>query len=426
MSRLTRRFSSWLLRRRPVTREEFAEIADWVNEGGAVDPAGPPPLIDDDVRPTGVVELTSTLVGIDSVSPSLVPGAAGEAVVAALVAGRLAASGFAVRTVGPPERPSVIATREGSRAGRTVVLNGHLDTVGVEDMAEPFAAHIDDDRMTGRGTSDMKGGVAGLIVAAEALAVADAPGRLIVALVADEEDGSIGATEVIEQLSGERMDVCLIAEPTWLDLAVAHRGYALVRVEIIGRGAHSSQPEEAIDVMPAMVGLLAGVAARDAELRESPAHPLLSHASLMATVAHAGTAPFTVAARAEVLIERRTLPGEPASAGLDEVRALVDAVGGDVEWRVEQVIARDAWQADAGGAAAELMALLETALPGPPARTGAPYWMESALWQGAGVPTVVCGPAGGGLHAVDEWVDLAQLRAFPLAVADAVGRFLDG
>jgi acetylornithine deacetylase len=426
MSRLTRRFSSWLLRRRPVTREEFAEIADWVNEGGAIDPAGPPPLIDDVDHPADVVALTAMLVGIDSVSPSLVPGAAGEAAVVARVAARLVRSGFAVRKVGSAGRPSIIAIREGSRPGRTIVLNGHLDTVGVEDMAEPFAARVVGDRMTGRGTSDMKGGVAGLIIAAEALARADAPGRIIIALVADEEDGSIGTTEVLAELRGERMDVCLIAEPTWLDLAVAHRGYSLVRVTITGRSAHSSQPGEAIDVMPAMVRLLAGVAERDAGLQEAPPHPLLGHGSLMATVARAGVAPFTVAASAEVLIERRTLPGEPVTAGRDEVRALVDAIGGEVVWSVEQVIARDAWQADADGAAGELMGLLESALPRTPGRTGAPYWMESALWQGAGVPTVVCGPAGGGLHAVDEWVDLAQLRAFPVAVADAVGRFLDG
>jgi acetylornithine deacetylase len=94
------------------------------------------------------------------------------------------------------------------------------------------------------------------------------------------------------------------------------------------------------------------------------------------------------------------------------------------------VLARDAWQVDQLGPAAELMELLAAALPAagaaPPARTGAPYWMESALWQAAGVPTVVCGPAGGGLHAAGEGVDLAQLRRYPVAVADAVGRFLAG
>ncbi|MBX3195381.1 MAG: M20/M25/M40 family metallo-hydrolase [Schumannella sp.] len=377
-----------------------------------------------------VVELTRALVGIDSVSPSLAPGAAGESAIADVVADRLAAAGFEVRTVeaAVPGRPSVVATRTGSGPGRSVVLNGHLDTVGVEGMDDPFGARIAGERMLGRGTSDMKGGVAGLIVAAERLAASDAPGLLTVALVSDEEDGSVGATAVLADLAsrGETADVCLIAEPTWLDLAVAHRGYAVVRVTISGRAAHSSQPDEAVDVMPAFAALLAAIEAAGLRVREGAPHPLLGHGSLMATVARAGTAPFTVAARAEVIIERRTLPGEAGAAALDEVRALVGALAaehGAVTWEVDQVIARDAWEADAAGPAAELADLLAAAL-GAPGRTGAPYWMESALWQAAGIPAVVCGPAGGGLHAVDEWVDLGQLRRFPVVVERAVRKFL--
>ncbi len=379
-----------------------------------------------------VIDLTRTLVAIDSVSPSLAPGAAGEARIAAHVADRLSSAGFEVDVVGSDERrPSVVAVREGSRRGRSVALNGHFDTVGVDGMPEPFAARIEGDRMYGRGTSDMKGGLAGLIVAAEELAAADAPGRLMLALVADEEDGSIGATAVLDRIvaSGERPDVCLIAEPTWLALAVAHRGYEVVRAGLTGRAAHSSQPEEGVDVMPALGALLVAISRHDAVLRESARHPLLAHGSLMATVARAGVAPFMVAAQAEVTIERRTLPGESASAGLEEVRSLIDGLGTamDLGWTVEPIIARGAWQADTSGAADELMSHLELALASGgavPARTGAPYWMESALWQEAGIPAVVCGPAGGGLHAVDEWVDLEQLTRFPVAVRDAVGRFL--
>ena len=188
-----------------------------------------------------VVELTRQLVALDSVNPGLVPGAAGEGPIAEFVAGRLSGSGFEVRLVPAPSDPrrmSVIAVRDGGRPGRTVVLNGHLDTVGVDGMAEPFTARIDGDRMSGRGTSDMKGGVAGLVIAAEQLVAAGAPGRLVVALVADEEDASLGAAAVLEALGGDsgvRADVCLIAEPTWLDLAVAHRGYAVVKVGLRGR-----------------------------------------------------------------------------------------------------------------------------------------------------------------------------------------------
>lgn len=386
-----------------------------------------------------VVDLTRQLVAFDSVNPGLVPGAAGEGPVAQFVADRLAGSGFDVQLVPAPSDPrrvSVIAVRDGGRPGRTVVLNGHLDTVGVDGMAEPFSARIDGMRMSGRGTSDMKGGVAGLVTAAGQLAAAGAPGRLVLAFVADEEDASLGAAAVLEALggaTGPRPDVCLIAEPTWLDLPVAHRGYAVVKVGLQGRAAHSSQPEQGADVLAPLGALLVAVAGRDRGLRQGPPHPLLAHGSLMSTVARGGSAPFTVAAQAEVLVERRTLPGEDAAASLSEVRGLVDAVTAAAPGlgsTVELVLARDAWQADDCGPAAELMDLLAAALPAagaaPPARTGAPYWMESALWQARGVPAVVCGPAGGGLHAPDEWVDLAQLRRYPVAVADAVGRFLAG
>jgi acetylornithine deacetylase len=386
-----------------------------------------------------VVDLTRQLVAFDSVNPGLVPGAVGEGPIAQFVADRLSGSGFEVRLVpalSDPRRMSVIAVRDGSRPGRTVVLNGHLDTVGVEGMAEPFTARIDGDRMFGRGTSDMKGGVAGLVIAAEQLVAAGAPGRLVLALVADEEDAGLGAAAVLESIggtSGVRADVCLIAEPTWLDLAVAHRGYAVVRVGLQGRAAHSSQPEQGVDVLAPLGGLLVAVAERNRALRQAFPHPLLAHGSLMSTVARGGSAPFTVAAQAEALIERRTLPGEPATAPLSEVRELVDAVTAGapgLSSTVELVLARDAWQADDSGPAAELMDLLAAALPAagaaPPARTGAPYWMESALWQASGVPAVVCGPAGGGLHAVDEWIDLAQLRRYPMAIAGAVGRILAG
>jgi acetylornithine deacetylase len=386
-----------------------------------------------------VVDLTRQLVAFDSVNPGLVPGAMGEGPIAQFVADRLSGSGFEVRLVpalSDPRRMSVIAVRDGGRPGRTVVLNGHLDTVGVDGMAEPFTARIDGDRMFGRGTSDMKGGVAGLVIAAEQLVAARAPGRLVLTLVADEEDASLGATTVLETLggiSGVQADVCLIAEPTWLDLAVAHRGYAVVRVGLQGRAAHSSLPEQGVDVLAPLGGLLVAVAEQNRALRQAVPHPLLAHGSLMSTVARGGSAPFTVAAEAESLIERRTLPGEPATAPLSEVRDLVDAVTAGAPGlgsTVELVLARDAWQADDSGPAAELMDLLATALAAagaaPPARTGAPYWMESALWQASGVPTVVCGPAGGGLHAVDEWVDLAQLRRYPMAVAAAVHRFLAG
>jgi acetylornithine deacetylase len=381
-----------------------------------------------------VVELTQELIAIDSVSPSLAPGHPGESRIAELIGERLARAGYRIESVASPDpaRPNIVAVRDGSRPGRSVVLNGHLDTVPVEGMDDPFRTLIDGERLSGRGASDMKGGVAGLIVAAEQLAAMDAPGRIILALVADEEDGSTGAEAVLERLHElvGTPDVCLIAEPTWLDLAEAHRGYELIRVEITGRAAHSSQPAEAVDVVPVVSELLAEVLAADRRLAAAEQDPQLDRGSLMTTVVRAGSAPFTVAASAELVIERRTLPTESADVGLREVEVIVAALavpdGGSVTAR--SVIRRSAWQLAEGGASVELAAHLADALAAAsgraPARRGFPYWMESALWEEAGIPTVVFGPAGGGLHAVDEWVDLGQLRVFPSVVTEAVSAFL--
>ncbi|GAA3641546.1 ArgE/DapE family deacylase [Microbacterium awajiense] len=387
------------------------------------------------MQPDDVVDLTAALIGIDSVSPSLVPGAAGERRIADYVASWLENAGFRVRlvpAVADPRRISVVAVRAGTVVGRTVVLNGHLDTVGVEEMVHPFAARLDGDRLTGRGSSDMKGGLAGLLVAAKQLARQDAPGTIIVAFVADEEDGSVGAETVIDVVRsmGIVPDVCLIAEPTGLDLAIAHRGYAVFDVDLRGRAAHSSQPESSVDALRALGDLLGEIARFDHGLTLTPAHPLLGHGSLRATTARSGTATFTIAANAHVAVERRTLPGESPQRALGEVQGLVDSVVArtpGLRADVRRVLDRDAWQAGTAGDAAALSQLLATSLASAgvqPGRFGAPYWMESALWEAAGIPTVVCGPAGGGLHAVDEWVDVGQLRAFPVAVADAVGRFL--
>lgn len=394
------------------------------------------PTYSEHMEQDAVTALARELIGIDSVNPGLVNEAAGEAAIAHHLADRLGRAGLDVELVeaaGDRGRTSVLAVwtaTETREHQRTVVLNGHLDTVGVEGMAHPFASHIEGDRLVGRGASDMKGGVAGIVVAAEALVRRGSPGRIVVALVADEEDASLGAEAVIDRLAqrGIRPDVCLIAEPTWLDLASEHRGFALYRVTLEGRAAHSSQPELGVDVVRPLNHVLSAIATQDASLRADSTRDL--HGSLMTTVVRAGSAPFTVAAHAELLVERRTLPGEARDVGLAELEDILGALSRetpDVTASVELVVARNAWESDADGRAAELAQLLRDELSRAgraPGDLAAPYWMESALWQEAGVPTVVCGPAGGGLHAVDEWLDLTQLRDFTAAVEDAVAAFL--
>jgi acetylornithine deacetylase len=384
------------------------------------------------------LELARLLISIDSVSPSLVPGSAGEGPIAAVIAQRLERAGFTVDLVPAPEDPrrvSVVAVHEGSEARRTIVFNGHLDTVGVEGMDDPFTPRVEGDRLFGRGASDMKSGLAGLIVAAERLVAAGHPGTVVFTGVADEEDASVGAAAVLQDLAdrGVTADVCLIAEPTWLDRVSAHRGYAVVEVTLQGVAGHSSQPALSVDAIRALGHVLQEVERADEELRQRPAHPLLESGSFTATVARAGSAPFTIAADATLVIERRTLPGERAEDALVEVLAMLDAVAArtpGLRTDARLTHQREAWEADEQGPAARFAEFLAAALTSDgqtvPAAIGAPYWMESALWQAAGIPTVVCGPAGGGLHAAEEWVDLEQLRRFPEAVIAATIDALSG
>jgi acetylornithine deacetylase len=364
------------------------------------------------------VALTTELVAIDSVNPGLVSGAAGEDEIVRHLRARLDAAGFTTHVVeaeGTGGRPSLVAVGPGLPADPTVVLNGHLDTVGVAGMPEPFVPVRDGDRLSGRGTADMKGGVAALVAAAEALAASAEPVRVVLALVADEEDASRGSEAVIAALPslGIRPDVCLIAEPTDLVPARSLRGFAVVRVRFRGRAAHSSQPELGVNAVTYLGRLVMAVDAHAPAVRARGG-------DLMVTVARGGDSPFVVPEWAECLVERRTVPGESAASALAEVRELLPP---GAEATAELQAYREAWELDAEGPAAELATRLGEAL-GTEATFAAPYWMEAPLWQ-AVCPTLVCGPSGGGLHAADEWVDLRQLRAFAEALPSVLRGWAD-
>jgi acetylornithine deacetylase len=357
--------------------------------------------------------LTASLVGIDSVNPALVPGAAGEAPIVRHLERRLRDSGFDTTVVEAPGRhgrPSLVARGRGPADVPTVVLNGHVDTVGVQGMPAPFTARLDGDRLMGRGAADMKGGVAAIVAAAEHLVATGAPVRPVLALVADEEDASIGSEAVIAALPdlGIRPDACLIAEPTGLELARSLRGFALVRVSLTGRAAHSSQPDLGVNAVSRLARLVVAVDERAGAVRAGGG-------DLMVTLAEGGDSAFVVPHRAECLVERRTIPGETAVLALAEVQSLITP---DLGATASLEADRDPWRLDADGPAADLSHALAAAL-GTGVGFDAPYWMEAPLWQ-AVCPTVICGPTGGGMHAVDEWVDLGQVRAFARALVDVL------
>jgi acetylornithine deacetylase len=365
-----------------------------------------------------LARLTADLVAIDSVNPSLVAGGAGEAEIARFVAGWLERAGLEVEVLEPaPGRPSVVGVARGSGGGRTLLLNAHLDTVGTAAMEDPFTPRVEAGRLHGRGALDMKGSLAAVMLAGREAAGRRLRGDVVVAAVADEEAGSLGTEALVERY---RADAAIVGEPTWLRLAVAHRGFVGVEITVAGRAAHGSRPERGIDAIVRMGRVLVGLEEHDRRLRSASAHPLLGTASVHASVIEGGQELSSYPARCTLLAERRTLPGETAADFGRELAAILGRAGrDDPDFRAESrvLFARDAYELAPDDPFAELV----RRHAGVPEIVGAPFWADSALIAAAGTPTVLFGPGGEGLHESEEWVELADLErclAAYLAVAD--------
>jgi len=216
------------------------------------------------------------------VNPSLVPGGAGESQVAAYVADTLKALGMTVTTLeGTPGRPSVIGRLAGSGGGRSLMLNAHLDTVGIDGMVDALAPVIRAGRLHGRGAYDMKGSLAACLASVKALVDGKIPlaGDLVVAAVADEEYASLGTAEVVRHAP---VTAAIVTEPTELDLCIAHKGFVWLEVETLGRAAHGSRYFEGIDANMRMGRFLGRLDRFEEELRSRLPHPRVGPPSLHA------------------------------------------------------------------------------------------------------------------------------------------------
>ena len=353
------------------------------------------------------------LVRIDSVNPSLAPGGAGEAMVAGYVAEMLDGLGLDVDVIEhAPGRLSVVGRLAGSGGGRSLMLNAHSDTVGIDGMAAPFGGEIRDGRLHGRGAYDMKGSLASCLAAVKAIRDAGLRprGDIVVAAVADEEHASIGTAEVAAKYP---VDAAIVTEPTSLDLCVAHEGFAWLEVVTRGRAAHGSRPDLGVDANLRMGRVLDGLARLERELRERQPHPLLGHGSIHAATIHGGTGLSTYAERCTLGIERRTLPGESDEQAVAEIEAILDAIRADdpgFDATARLTLARPAFET---AASSRIAPIVETAarhvLGRPIRRRGETPWMDSALLAAAGTDVVVIGPHGTGAHAREEWVDLGSV-----------------
>ena len=348
-----------------------------------------------------VRELLEQLVAIDSVNPTLVAGGAGEAEIAGFVAGWLDSHGLDVEVHELGERrANVIARARGSGGGRSLILNAHLDTVSVAGAVDGLEPRIEGNRLYGRGAYDMKGSLAAIMLVAAEAATRGLAGDVIVTAVADEEAGSIGTEAIARTVVA---DAAIVAEPTELRLALAHKGFVWLEIETRGRAAHGSRYDLGIDAIVLMGQVLVGLGELDERLRtEVAAHPLLGGGSLHASLIEGGQELSTYPERCLVKIERRTLPGESAELVEEqlEIAAGVDAT-------VTRLFVREALEtAPDEPIAAALLEHATAVLGEHPEVVGVPFWTDAALLSAAGIPSVVFGPGGEGAHADVEWVDL--------------------
>jgi acetylornithine deacetylase len=345
-----------------------------------------------------LAELLADLVRIDSINPDLIDGAAGEEEIARFVARWLEGAGLDVEVEEVASgRFNTVGIARGSGGGKTLLLNAHLDTVGVAGMDRPFEPAVENGRLHGRGSYDMKAALAAIMLAGADAARARLAGDVIVTAVCDEEVASIGTTRVAERY---RADAAIVAEPTELRLALAHKGFVGFEIETKGRAAHGSRPDLGVDAIARMGHVLVGIEELDGRLRAEPTHPLLGSGSLHASVIEGGQEFSSYPERCLLKGERRTIPGESDAHVEGELRELL----GDVNGEIRVVVAREPFETAEDAPIARLVARHA----GDPEVVGVPFWADSALLSSAGIPTVVFGPAGEGAHAVDEWVDLAS------------------
>ena len=343
-------------------------------------------------------ELLADLIRIDSINPDLIEGAAGEGEIARFVAGWLDGAGLEVEVEEvAPGRFNTVGVARGSGGGKALLLNAHMDTVGVAGMERPFEPAVGNGRLYGRGSYDMKAGLAAIMVAGAQAARAGLRGDAIVTAVCDEEVASIGTVRVAERY---RADAAIVSEPTEMRLVLAHKGYVGFEIETKGRAAHGSRPDLGIDAIARMGHVLVGIEELDRRLRADPTHPLLGSGSLHASVIEGGQEFSSYPGRCLLKGERRTVPGETDAHVEGELQELL----GELDGEIRVVLARQPFETPADAEIARLVARHA----GNPEVVGAPFWADSALLAAAGIPTVVFGPAGEGAHAVEEWVDLAS------------------
>jgi acetylornithine deacetylase len=374
------------------------------------------------------VALARALIQIDSRNPTLDPGAPGEGECARTLGSILDDWGFSVQSMETVSgRPNIVA-RIGPRDAPALMLNGHLDVVGVEGMVhEPFSAEVRGNHIYGRGSADMKGGVAAMCAAAVKGAHADSPRQILVAAVADEEYESLGMRALLA--AGIRAEAAIITEPTRLAICPAHRGFAWFDVALTGKAAHGSRYDIGVDAITHAGLLLAQLESLEQTRESGPRHPLLGRGSLHASKIEGGVGMSTYPETCNLAIERRTLPGESAEQALKEITdacATVRSRHPQFDARVRLTTAQLPSDVPIDSAIVKRLRGALEREDVPVRIEGLSAWTDAALLNEVGVPTICFGPGDIALaHAAEEFVPIEEIDVATRVLARVVREWCD-
>ncbi|KAI6912266.1 hypothetical protein D0869_00518 [Hortaea werneckii] len=368
-----------------------------------------------DVTVDDPVQLTQLLVQINSSNPSMgsVPGP-GESAIARFVAAWLEHRNLESHWVEPHEgRPSIVGVCRGRGGGKSLMLNGHIDTVTLmcyED--DPLSGNIADGKLYGRGAADMKCGVAAAMVALANAKKLGLRGDVIFTGVADEEDLSIGTEDVLE--AGWRADGAIVNEPTNLCVVNAHKGFVWLQVDVHGVAAHGSRADLGIDAIAKAGHFLAELDRYALRLRESNAESTMGPPTIHASLIKGGEEASSYPAVCSITLERRTIFGETPEMVEQQVRSILERIAREVEgfsFDIKVIASRPPYQSPRDSEFLSLVCdKVGKAIDRTPTVDAVTYWTDCALIAEKGIPALLWGPIGEGLHAKREWADINSIR----------------
>ncbi|WP_308127489.1 M20 family metallopeptidase [Nonomuraea guangzhouensis] len=386
-----------------------------------------------EVDELGVVEFTQALVRIPSTNDPARGRA--ERPAAELVAAKMREWGWApVVDEAAPGRPNVVAVVEGGGGdGPTLMFEGHTDVVTEGDLStwtvDPFGGEIRDGRLWGRGSADMKSGLAATLYATRALQLAGPfPGRIKVCALADEEGLMLGAHHFVASGLAADVDGAIVAEPEAGEICAVAKGALRLRADFTGKMAHGAMPQHGRNPIQAVGALLVALRALETELQGlHPAHEHLGEVYVTPTVVRAGTEEQVnvIPATASVFIDVRTIPGLEHKVVAERVAALAafDGISAEVSILVDRPPV-DVPVSDpvvvALAAAHQRVTGSEPVYGGVPGSTDG-----TVLTHWGGIPSVVYGPGGKWIaHQADEYVEVAEIVRCTRVFAEAARIFL--